>query len=205
MKITAIESLTKHKMRVFLDGEPAFVFSDREMREWRLYEGLELDGDRYRQLMQYTERMAARAAMDLLIRRDYSEAELRQKLIGKGFSDETAARGIDYVQGYHYLDDERYARHLIEVKKGTVSRQMMVYQLRQKGIADATIQLVMEAAGWDDLDGLRHEMRKRFRKDTELSELSEKEKQKLCQSLLRKGYHYADIRRAFADEYGQIS
>ena len=33
MTVTAIESVTRHKMRVSLDGEPAFVFTDREIRD----------------------------------------------------------------------------------------------------------------------------------------------------------------------------
>ena len=36
MTVTAIESVTRHKMRVSLDGEPAFVFTDKEIREWNL-------------------------------------------------------------------------------------------------------------------------------------------------------------------------
>ena len=43
MTVTAIESVTRHKMRVSLDGEPAFVFTDREIREWNLAEETVLD------------------------------------------------------------------------------------------------------------------------------------------------------------------
>lgn len=199
MKITEIEQMTKRKVRVFLDGEPAFVFSDKDMREWELQEGSELDGEKLGRLMQYIERMAARAAMELLIRRDYSEAELRQKLIGKGFSAAAAEKGVAYVQGYHYLDDERYARQFIAGCKGTVSRQMLIYKLRQKGISDDVIRLAMDETEWDDLDGIYYEIRKRYSAEVELSELSEKERQKFYQALLRKGYHYADIKRVFTD------
>ena len=43
MTVTAIESVTRHKMRVSLDGEPAFVFTDKEIREWNLEEEIVLD------------------------------------------------------------------------------------------------------------------------------------------------------------------
>ena len=43
MTVTAIESVTRHKMRVSLDGEPAFVFTDKEIREWNLEEEMVLD------------------------------------------------------------------------------------------------------------------------------------------------------------------
>ena len=202
MQITAIEQMTKHKVRVFLDGEPAFVFTDKEICEWELREGEELDGEKLGRLMQYIDRMAARTAMELLMRRDYSEAELRGKLLRKGFGQEAAERGTAYVQNYHYLDDERYARQFIAGRKGTASRQMVVFKLKQKGIQDAVIRSAMDEADWDDMDGIIYELRRHYGSEFELSELSEKERQKFYQSLVRKGYHFSDIRRIFSDDWG---
>lgn len=202
MRVTAIEYVTRHKMRVFLDGEPAFVLTDEKLEEWNLHEGDELDDRRADELMRFVGREAARAAMDLLLRRDYSEAELYRKLTEKGFNDRIAAQGIAYVHSYHYLDDERYAEQLIESKKGTVSRRMMVYRLQQKGVDGTVIQKAMVRAGWDDTDGIYYEIRKRYHSQEELSKLSEKDRQKLLQSLVRKGYNYSDIShilRSFVD------
>ena len=80
MTVTAIESVTRHKMRVSLDGEPAFVFTDKEIREWNLEEEMVLDDSEEQALLQYVSREAARTAMNLLVKRDYSEAELYRKL-----------------------------------------------------------------------------------------------------------------------------
>ena len=80
MTVTAIESVTRHKMRVSLDGEPAFVFTDREIREWNLTEEMEFDRAEEEALVQYVCREAARTAMNLLVKRDYAQAELYRKL-----------------------------------------------------------------------------------------------------------------------------
>ncbi|MGN0203917.1 MAG: regulatory protein RecX [Coprococcus sp.] len=195
MRITAIEYVSRHKMRVSLDGEPAFVLTDKKLEEWQLHVGDDLDDERSEALMTFVGREAARAAMDLLIRRDYSEAELYSKLRQKGFNDRIAAQGIAYVHSYHYLDDERYASQLVAGKRGTVSRKMMICQLQQKGVDDTVIQKTMACAEWNDEDGIRFEIRKKFHSSEELFELSEKDRQKMFQSLMRKGYNYSDISR----------
>lgn len=194
IQITSVEYITRHKMRVSLNGEPAFIITDKDAAEWQLAEGVELDEEQAEELTGFVGRLAARTAMDLLVRRDYSEAELRRKLREKGFNEMFAEEGIAYVRSYRYLDDERYARQYIESRKRTNSRKMMTYKLREKGVADSVIQSVLEDVCWDDAEGIRCEIRKRFYSMNKLSEISEKEKQKLYQSLMRKGYDYQDIR-----------
>ena len=135
MTVTAIESVTRHKMRVSLDGEPAFVFTDREIREWNLAEETVLDDSEEQALLQYVSREVARTAMNLLVKRDYAEAELYRKLRDKGYSEFFAGKGIEYVSAYHYLDDARYARQMIGSRKDTMSRKVMVSRMRQQGLS----------------------------------------------------------------------
>lgn len=193
MTVTAIESVTRHKMRVFLDGEPAFVFTDREIREWNLEEEMVLDDSEKQALLQYVSREVARTAMNLLVKRDYAEAELYRKLRDKGYSEFFAGKGIEYVSAYHYLDDARYARQMIGSRKDTMSRKMMVSRMRQKGLSDEVIQEAMEEADWTDEMGIAREIRRRFSSAEQIESLTDKDRQKLIQSLMRKGYGYSDI------------
>lgn len=196
MTVTAIESVTRHKMRVSIDGEPAFVFTDREIREWNLAEGLDLDETQEEEIVQYVGREAARSAMNLLVKRDYAEAELYRKLKDRGYSDYFAGKGIEYVSSYHYLDDMRYARQMIAGKSGTVSRKMMVNKMKQKGLSDEVIREAMDEAEWTDEAGLVRELRRRFSTAEQIEKLADKDRQKLIQSLMRKGYGYSDINHA---------
>ena len=193
MTVTAIESVTRHKMRVSLDGEPAFVFTDREIREWNLTEEMEFDRAEEEALVQYVCREAARTAMNLLVKRDYAQAELYRKLRERGYSEYFARQGIAYVSSYHYLDDERYARQMIGSRKDTMSRKMMVSRMRQKGLSDEVIQEAMEEADWTDEMGIAREIRRRFSSAEQIESLTDKDRQKLIQSLMRKGYGYGDI------------
>lgn len=193
MTVTAIESVTRHKMRVSLDGEPAFVFTDREIREWNLEEEMVLDDSEKQALLQYVSREVARTAMNLLVKRDYAEAELYRKLRDKGYSEFFAGKGIEYVSAYHYLDDARYARQMIGSRKDTMSRKMMVSRMRQKGLSDEVIQEAMEEADWTDEMGIAREIRRRFSSAEQIESLTDKDRQKLIQSLMRKGYGYSDI------------
>jgi len=193
MTVTAIESVTRHKMRVSLDGEPAFVFTDREIREWNLAEEMELDESEEMALLQYVSREAARTAMNLLVKRDYAQAELYRKLRDKGYSEFFSQKGIEYVSAYHYLDDARYARQMIGSRKGMASRKMMVNKMRQKGLSDEVIQEAMDEADWTDEMGLVREIRRRFSSAEQIEALADKDRQKLIQSLMRKGYGYGDI------------
>ena len=184
MTVTAIESVTRHKMRVSLDGEPAFVFTDREIREWNLTEEMEFDRAEEEALVQYVCREAARTAMNLLVYR---------KLRERGYSEYCARQGIAYVSSYHYLDDERYARQMIGRYKGTASRKMMMNKMKQKGLSDDVIREVMEASEWTDEMGITRELHRRFSSAEQIEEMADKERQKLIQSLMRKGYGYGDI------------
>ena len=41
---------------------------------------------------------------------------------------------MEYVDGYHYLDDVRFARNYVDYKGGRKSRRELAYELRGKGI-----------------------------------------------------------------------
>ena len=196
MTVTAIEPVTRHKMRVSIDGEPAFVFTDREIRDWQLTEEMELDADKEKALTQHVSREAARMAMNLLLKRDYGREELYRKLKDKGFGDYFAQQGIAYVISYHYVDDERYARQMAASRKGTVSRKMLINKMKQKGLADEVIRDALEAEEWNDSESLYREIQRRFSSSEQIESLTDKERQKMIQSLMRKGYGYSDIRRA---------
>ena len=193
MTVTAIESVTRHKMRVSLDGEPAFVFTDKEIREWNLEEEMVLDDSEEQALLHYVSSVSERTAMNLLVKRDYAEVELYRKLRDKGYSEFFAGKGIEYVSAYHYLDDARYARQMIGSRKDTMSRKMMVSRMRQKGLSDEVIQEAMEEADWTDEMGIAREIRRRFSSAEQIESLTDKDRQKLIQSLMRKGYGYSDI------------
>lgn len=198
MTEVTIEAVSKHKMRVSLDGEPAFTVSDRKLRETNLTDGQLLDDQQTQALIEEAAHMACKAALDLLLSRDYGELELIRKLEMKGFSSLLSQRAAAYAASCHYLDDERYIRNLIEQSRGRKSRQALQAKMQLKGLDENLIREAFEAAGWDDGEGLLRELHIRL-KGKAPEDLPDTEKTRLIQACLRKGYRYQDVRRALSD------
>lgn len=186
--------LSKYKVQVLLDGEPAFVVSPKQILEMDLDNESDLDEDAYDRVMDRAGHLAAKAAMDLLVKRDYAREELRGRLVRKGFNSELAERGLAYVEKYHYVDDERYARHLVDIGCESMSRQKMIMKLKQRGLKEDLIDLVVSEADFDEKSKIRKEILRKYRDESMLQSLDEKEKQKLIASLMRKGFSYSDVR-----------
>ena len=70
---------------------------------------------------------------------------------------------------------------------------MMMNKMKQKGLSDDVIREVMEASEWTDEMGITRELHRRFLSAEQIEEMADKERQKLIQSLMRKGYGYGDI------------
>ncbi len=194
-QITTVEPITRHRYRIYVDDEAVCILSAGQMREWNIEVGRTLSEDDAKNLFTEISRMAAQTAMNCLMVRDYSEAELYRKLLNKGFAKEYAAYGISYVRSYHYTDDLRYACQLAKERKGRVSRRQICALMQQKGLDMSVIEEALEESAWEDDAGIEHEILKKYREVDEFFENSEKDRQKFLQFLVRKGYDYADIRR----------
>ncbi|MGX2969604.1 recombination regulator RecX [Ursidibacter sp. B-7004-1] len=81
----------------------------------------------------------------LLSKRDYSEAELRQKLIQKEFETEEIDDAISQVQEKNWQSDERFCSHFIHYRSQQgYGPNRLKFELRQKGIKDWLISQELE-------------------------------------------------------------
>lgn len=198
MYITGLQQQSKGKVQVFLDGEPALILTAAQIREADIREDVLYEGEKEAALLSFFRRTAAKSAMELLLRRDYSEKDLHRKLQTKGYSDFLADWAVDYVKSYHYLDDLRVAVHFLEVRNGTMSRQAARQKLMLKGINEDVIEEAFAGICWDEEAGLRQELEKKLRSFK--GELTESDLIKVMRSLQNKGYHYGMIRRMLEEE-----
>ena len=78
---------------------------------------------------------AKRKALSLLDRRDYSRAELLQKLAEKGYEDAAATSAVDRLVELGFVDDARYAPIVVRhyAAKG-YGAQRIRGELRRRGI-----------------------------------------------------------------------
>jgi len=194
MQITRIEK-TGRRCRIWLNDEPAFLLYAGEVRRLKLEEGQELTDEALAQIKEeILKKRACLRCLHLLESQDRTEQQLRRKLEEGGCPPDVIDAAIEYVKGYHYLDDSRYARMYIDYKGKSKSTRQIRQELLRKGVSASEIDAAMqEAEPVDTTRQIRELMRK---KGYDPATADRKEKQRFLQLLLRRGYTYGEIREA---------
>lgn len=198
MQVTLIEELTKTRCKIYLDGEFAFVLYKGELRLYGIEMGAELSCEKYDTIMgEVLSKRAKQRAMNLLQKREYTTAQLRDKLAQGFYPEQIIQEAIDYVASYHYIDDSRYAMQYIIFHEDSRSRKRIEQDLLRKGIPRETIQDVWNV--WEEQGGRQNEeemIRKLLSKRKyDVNTADYKERQKQAAFLCRKGFSAESIRK----------
>ena len=186
------EAMTKGKIRVRLDTGLTCILYRSEQRQINAYEGSSLTREQYEILVhEILGKRATKRAMHLLEKMDRTEYKLREKLSEGGYPDEAIEDAIGYVKRYHYLDDERYARNYVFLAQDRKSRKKLSIELYQRGIKKELIDRILEEEY--DADEEKQICQLLEKRGFDSKTCSEKERQKLYQFLLRRGFQSSDI------------
>ena len=186
------EAMTKGKIRVRLDTGLTCILYRSEQRQINAYEGSSLTREQYEILVhEILGKRATKRAMHLLEKMDRTEYKLREKLLEGGYPDEAIEDAIGYVKRYHYLDDERYARNYVFLAQDRKSRKKLSIELYQRGIKKELIDRILEEEYEADEEKQICQLLEKRGFDPKTC--SEKERQKLYQFLLRRGFQSSDI------------
>lgn len=195
MIVTKIEAVTKTRYKVYLNEKFAFVLYKGELSRYHIAEGAVLEERTYQEIL--TNVILKRAklrALHLLNTMGRTEEQLRQKLKQGGYTDEITEAAISYVKSFGYINDDAYARNLIESRKDKKSRKEIYAQLIQKGLdKDIIDQAFEECYGKEDAKEAIAEIIRKKRYDPQTAD--RKETQKILGYLTRKGFGYDDIRQ----------
>ena len=82
-------------------------------------------------------------AVRMLARREYSRAELAQRLARRGVAREDIERALDDLRAAGYLSDARYAQAVVTQKTGRYGKRAIAHALREKGITAPDAQAAM--------------------------------------------------------------
>lgn len=203
MIVTDVVEFDKKRSKIFIDGEFAFVLYKGELKDYSVKAGKELSESDYREILEIVlPKRCKLRAMNLLQKKDYTEKQLRNKLLEGLYPGEIVDEAIEYVKSYNYLNDERYARDYITYHMSTRSRTRIIQDLTGKGISKDDLmpiieELYAEDNGEAELDQIKTLLVKKHY-DPQTSDY--KEKQKIMAFLMRKGYNLSDIKRAMEDE-----
>lgn len=198
MTITSIEPYRqgKGRMAVYLNDEFAFVLYKGELSKYKLAVGTDMTDELYNRICEEILIKRARLrGMNLLMKQDRTEADVRKKLYDGGYPQNIIDNAVDYLKSFHYVDDMRYCTDYINAKKSQYSRKDIVGRLRAKGIpADIVEAAMCELLPEDNQEILIKLIKKKCHQP---DELGYEGKMKLYAYLYRKGFDMAAIERAF--------
>lgn len=134
---------------------------------------------------------ALAAALRLLGRRDYSSAELRARLLRKGFAPAPVETVVERCRELGYLDDRRYAEERARalLRSGRAVGRRLLSDLQARGIprheAEAALESAVEGADPESL--LRALLERRF-PDFQPATAGDRERRRVLDYCLRRGF-----------------
>ena len=195
MRIERIEA-SKHKrgrVLVFLEDGACLKITEQELLDFGLRAGDLLTDDTLKRLKEAAGVSGTKAtAAELIGRRAMSRRDLERKLQEKGASETEARYAAEWMEAIGAINDADYAgmlvRHCASLGYGPARVREKLYE---KGVPrelweDALDQLPDHAEQIDRY--LEHKLRGR--------KPDEKEKKRLSDALLRRGYHWSDVKAA---------
>ena len=197
MKITEIRPRRKGLSALFIDGEFAMALDTQTLLEQRIDVGRELDDEELHELIILSnERRAKEKALWLISYRSHSKKELRDK-IRRTCDAEAADKAVERMEELGLVNDEdfarRYAEQLLYGKR--LSKRAAFYELRRKGIDQATAEEALAELDVDVHEQIRALIEKKYRNIND-----EKIRRRAVAALQRLGYGWEDI-KAVLEEY----
>ena len=197
MKVTEIRPRRKGLSALFIDGEFAMALDTQTLLEQRIDVGKELDDEQLHELIALSnERRAKEKALWLISYRSHSKKELRDK-IRRTCDADAADKAVERMEELGLVNDEdfarRYAEQLLYGKR--LSKRAAFYELRRKGIDQATAEEVLAELDVDVHEQIRALIEKKYRNIND-----EKIRRRAVAALQRLGYGWEDI-KAVLEEY----
>lgn len=196
MRVERIEA-SKHKkgrILLFLEDGACLKITEQELLDFGLRSGDELDEETLKRLKEAAGVSNTRAAAaDLIGKRAMSRRDLEKKLREKGASEAEARYAAEWLEAIGALNDAEYAaalvRHCAQLGYGPARVREKLYE---KGVPRELWEEALEelpADGGQVEDFLRSKLRGRIP--------DEKEKRRLTNALLRRGFPWGEVKAAW--------
>ena len=196
MRIERIEA-SKHKrgrVLVFLEDGACLKITEQELLDFRLRSGDELDGEALERLKSAAGASSTKAAAaDLIGRRAMSRRDLEKKLREKGASEADARYAAEWMEAIGAIDDGAYAAALVRHYGGMGYGPARVREkLYEKGVPKELWEAALEELpeGGSQIDAF---LTKKLRGGVP----DEKEKRRLTNALLRRGFSWGEVKAAW--------
>lgn len=101
--------------------------------------------------------------MEYLAKREYSYAELGQKLKTYAEEADDIPALLNDFKARGWLSDARFTEQMVHARKAKFGRAKVAHELREKGVADDLIADAVETLKETELDNAREVWRKKFK------------------------------------------
>jgi regulatory protein len=159
-----------------------------------LREGQQIDqAEVERAVFEEEKRSAKECALNVLSYRDRSKKEIRDKLLGKGYTPQIVDTVISDLTAVGLVDENRFARAWIRdrVQSGKKGTRLVQNELLKKGVAKDTIAEALEEEPVDE-EAVARELVQKY--GSRLKSLEPRKlKKRLYDLLLRRGFSYATV------------
>jgi len=196
MEITEITpQKRKDRFNIFVDGE-FFSGLDREgVIKAGLKVGLKVDKKELEELVLESEvRSAFEKCVDLVSRKMYSEKELKDKLLKRGYGENVALFAIGKLREYGYISDQEFAKSYVG-SHPLKSKMELKNSLFLKGINSKNQAEALEELGEEEEAERAKIIAEKYMKNREVSQ---KNLSSLYQYLSRRGFSSLSKNRALA-------
>ncbi len=200
MIVTEIVEFDKKRSKIFIDGEFLFLLYKGELRDYGIKKDSPLSDETYNEITEeLLPKRAIKRAMNLLLKKDYTESKLREKLSEGMYPQNAIDVAVEYVKSYHYIDDNRFARDYISYHIESRSRNRIIQDLMNKGINRELVLACIDEI-YSETDGVEIEQIKKLLQKKHYEKCMEyKEKQKIMAYLVRRGYQLDSIKSAMEE------
>lgn len=194
-KITKIcvQSNNADRCNVYLDDQFAFALSAETVYVKRLKKGQELSESEILELTLDGEKSKALSkATDYVCRYSKTKKQVKDYLVGKGYSNNVVFYVLERLEKYGYIDDKSFSKRFIEANGKNCGKKMLYYKLMQKGVKKSDIDEV-----FNDFDGdLRENAVELAYKYVKHKEFNSQTITKLYRYLGGRGFSYEEIEYA---------
>lgn len=191
--VSAVNKKSKDECTAHFSNGMVMNFTAEELCAFHIKEGREFEEPKFEQVISkvWTERAKAKVMASVLYSPKTSK-QVRDKILKEGFDEAVADKLVDELVQKGYVDDEAYAERYIKraVKSKPNSVLKITADLRGKGISGEIISKAFKNLAPDEDEMALRALEKK------LHQSRDKDYNKLCGFLLRKGFPAGAVRKA---------
>ena len=197
-RITAltIQKRDKQRCNLYVDGEFLAGISIETVYKHGLKVDKEVDAKEIKEIIFEGEKaLALSKAISYISKSIKTRIQVRNYLLGKGFSQEVCLYAIDKLKEYGYIDDVEYSKKYIESVKKTQGKRLADYRLMAKGVRKEDIEKARENA----VDTEREDALNLATKHLKNKEITKENLVKTYRYLVGRGFSYESAERAISN------